>query len=231
LSVCRSAVLVLAAASFAAVLGCQAPSTRVIDPLPPPIHDFPGAEPPAPAVVPAPAPPPGEPAAPDPHAVWLPPNGISKRWTTIVIHHTATDFGSAATIDRWHRDKGWDGLGYHFVIGNGTETPDGAVEVGFRWREQVHGAHCRLSEADARRQGLRDTNHYNEHGIGIVLVGNFQHSRPTERQMASLVELVSFLMKRCGVPASRVVGHGEVDQTKCPGRNFDVSALRRRLGP
>ncbi|MFQ5589758.1 MAG: peptidoglycan-binding protein, partial [Phycisphaerae bacterium] len=55
---------------------------------------------------------------------------ISPRWTTIVIHHSATETGGASLFDRFHRKRGWDGLGYHFVIGNGTDTPDGLIEVG-----------------------------------------------------------------------------------------------------
>src|SRR5579863_9129173 len=55
-------------------------------------------------------------------AAWLPPHP-SDRWQCIVIHHSASDVGGAERFDRWHRAKGWDELGYHFVIGNGTDTP------------------------------------------------------------------------------------------------------------
>jgi 5-methylcytosine-specific restriction endonuclease McrA len=40
-------------------------------------------------------------------------------------------------FDRSHRDKGWDELGYHFVIGNGTSSGDGVVEVGTRWQTHL----------------------------------------------------------------------------------------------
>ena len=47
----------------------------------------------------------------------------------IVIHHSATDRGGAKAFDEYHRKKnGWDELGYHFVIGNGTDTPDGCAD-------------------------------------------------------------------------------------------------------
>ena len=73
---------------------------------------------------------------------WMPAHR-SDRWTCIVIHHSASEVGGAERIDRWHRDKKWDGLGYDFVIGNGTDTPVGTVEVGFRWAEQREGATAR----------------------------------------------------------------------------------------
>jgi len=150
---------------------------------------------------------------------WYPPSGISNRWTTIVVHHSATPTGSARSFDKSHRDKGWDELGYHFVIGNGTSTGDGVIEVGTRWYAQKHGAHCKTPD-----------NYFNEHGIGICLVGDFTKSRPTPRQMASLQRLVAFLCDQCRIPEARVTTHGMVThKTQCPGRNFPLMSLRRAL--
>jgi hypothetical protein len=137
----------------------------------------------------------------------------------VVLHHSATVSGSARTFDRFHRDKGWDELGYHFVIGNGTETPDGMIEVGARWHKQKHGAHCKTAD-----------NYFNEHGIGICLVGDFTRTRPTQRQLAALERLVEFLCSRCGISPERVVSHGAVThKTACPGRNFPLGYLRRAV--
>jgi len=155
------------------------------------------------------------------HREWYPSRRrISSRWTTIVIHHSATDSGGARRFDRYHRkSNGWDELGYHFVIGNGTDTPDGYVEVGSRWHKQKHGAHCKTRG-----------NYHNEHGIGICLVGHFNKTRPTPRQMASLRELVSFLSATCNIPIKRVTTHKAVyPKTQCPGRNFNIAGLRRSL--
>ncbi len=151
---------------------------------------------------------------------WSPRAGrVSQRWTTIVLHHSATVTGSARSFDRYHRDKGWDELGYHFVIGNGTDTPDGLVEVGSRWHTQKHGAHCKTAD-----------NYFNDHGIGICLVGDFTRTRPTQRQLAALERLVAFLCNRCAIPPDRVVSHGAVThKTACPGRFFPVSTLRRAV--
>lgn len=155
-----------------------------------------------------------------PAGPWYPRGGrISPRWTTIVIHHSATSKGGAVRFDKFHRAKGWDELGYHFVIGNGSDTPDGAVEVGSRWRSQKHGAHCKTP-----------SNYYNEHGIGICLVGDFTKTRPTPRQLNSLYRLVRFLGHACDIPPSRVTQHGAIKPgTQCPGRNFALAPLRRYL--
>jgi len=63
---------------------------------------------------------------------WIPPARLEEkgRWQGIVVHHSALDSGSAQSIDRLHKNKGWDGLGYHFVISNGLGAPNGKVTVG-----------------------------------------------------------------------------------------------------
>jgi hypothetical protein len=152
---------------------------------------------------------------------WYPGCGkISRRWTTIVIHHSATHRGGARSFDKNHREsRGWDELGYHFVIGNGTDTPNGYVEVGSRWHKQKHGAHCKTP-----------SNYYNDHGIGICLVGNFESAPPSRNQMASLVHLVRFLSQACGIPPERITTHRHVNgKTKCPGRYFSLAEVHRAL--
>jgi N-acetylmuramoyl-L-alanine amidase len=151
---------------------------------------------------------------------WLPRCGrISRRWTSIVVHHSATGKGGAVAFDRYHRKKGWDELGYHFVIGNGTDTPDGYIEVGSRWHKQKHGAHCKTP-----------SNYYNEHGIGICLVGNLNTTRPTPSQLGSLERLVRFLSHRCGISVRQITTHAAVTRkTQCPGRYFSLAALQRSL--
>jgi N-acetylmuramoyl-L-alanine amidase len=150
---------------------------------------------------------------------WVPRIGISSTWRCIVIHHSASDKDTPRSMDAWHRRRGWDELGYHFVIGNGVGYPDGAVFVGPRWTDQRIGAHCKTPGA-----------YYNEHGIGICLTGNFENHRPTERQMQALARLVSFLQRQCGIPTSQILLHGRITgKTRCPGRYFSISDLLRRL--
>lgn len=149
-------------------------------------------------------------------AEWVPFNS-DRSWDAIVIHHSATEVGSAEVFDKVHRSKGWDELGYHFVIGNGSETPDGFVEVGSRWKKQKHGAHCKTVD-----------NHYNDYGIGICLVGNFESQYPSPAQLQSLRRLVVYLANKYNIPADRVLGHREVEgtNTRCPGRNMPLELIR-----
>jgi len=156
---------------------------------------------------------------------WLPPGGLSDRWSCVVVHHTASDIGCLKDIDRWHRDKGWDCCGYHFVIGNGTGSGDGEIEVGPRWWDQSTGAHTRLFGAPSSHEG----NYYNEHGIGIVLVGNFDKTPPTKKQMEALAELVYFLTTQANLPNGRIYVHGDLKKTDCPGFFFPRLGLATRL--
>ncbi|MCW8128983.1 MAG: N-acetylmuramoyl-L-alanine amidase [Planctomycetota bacterium] len=143
---------------------------------------------------------------------------LARDWRYIVIHHSASPTGSAASFDRAHKARGWDGLGYDFVIGNGQGSGDGQVEVGYRWSQQLRGAHA----------GNID---YNEHGIGICLVGNFEFERPTAKQMESLRNLVRFLQSKTGIPAASIIGHDHVPgkDTQCPGRLFNMAGFRASM--
>ena len=136
-------------------------------------------------------------------------NGAYRPWRYIVIHHSAGDTGSAALFDAAHRARGWDELGYHFVIDNGNGGPDGRIEVGPRWQTQKWGAHT----------GNTPNNEYNNYGIGICLVGDFTNSMPTAAQMASLKQLVASLMAKYDIPPENVIGHRDAPgaHTACPG--------------
>ena len=91
------------------------------------------------------------------------PPKADRPWKYVVLHHSASPEGSYNSIDKEHRNRlGWDGCGYHFIIGNGTESPDGQIEVSQRWRNQKLGVHCR----DGKNPDI------NEYGIGICIVGD-----------------------------------------------------------
>ena len=61
------------------------------------------------------------------------------------MHHSASREVTPQSMDNYHRNvRGWsNGLGYHFVIGNGVNTTDGRIYTSSRWRQQISGAHCR----------------------------------------------------------------------------------------
>ncbi len=142
------------------------------------------------------------------------------RWKYIVVHHSATPVGSAKGMDAYHRDKRHmeNGLAYHFVIGNGKGMKDGEIAVGNRWTKQLQGGHL-SSES------------LNQVAIGICLVGDFNKSVPTRDQLDSLEALLEALMKRCNLKVSAIESHKQIQpkHTECPGRRFDLKAVKRRL--
>lgn len=145
------------------------------------------------------------------------PEEAPRDWKWIVIHHSASDGGGALVFDQWHRKRGFDELGYHFVVDNGEGLPDGNVEVGSRWLKQKYGAHAK--SADGK---------YNQQGIGICLVGNFEKSSPTAAQWEVLVKLVAYLSRKYDIPAENLIGHRDINKTTlCPGKNLDLEKLRK----
>ncbi len=156
-------------------------------------------------------------AAPMRSIIPLYPNDM---WKYIIIHHSATDVGNALSFDYMHSHKRlWKGLGYHFVIDNGTDdTKDGHIEVSPRWLHQEYGAHCKADEMNYK-------------GIGICLVGNFNNEKISDEQMNSLIYLVDILRKYYNIPDSHILGHGQVNgaKTECPGKNFPWNEFLAKL--
>lgn len=147
------------------------------------------------------------------------PGAAARDWRYIVLHHTASDRGDVESIHAAHlknkdkNGKAWLGIGYHFVIGNGNGMQDGEIQPTFRWRQQIQGAHAGVAE-------------YNQLGVGIVLVGNFQNAPPTDAQIAAAKRLVRALAREYEIEPSQIVGHTDVKATECPGAHFPLSEIR-----
>jgi len=140
---------------------------------------------------------------------------------TIFVHCSATrpdwmidkSFASrVAEIARWHKQKGWSAIGYHWLIDR-----DGSVARG-RPENNV-GAHV---------QG------HNMGSIGICLIGGFGSNENdpfdknyTPEQSASLVQLIEDIKGR--TPIKQVRGHNEVAAKACPG--FNVKRWRAKKPP
>ena len=116
----------------------------------------------------------------------------------IVIHCSATRAGMdvrAADIDKWHKERGFKEIGYHYVI-----DLDGSVEFGRALPKD--GAHCNTSVTS----GVN----YNKHSIGICYVGGLdENGEPadtrTDEQKTAMHELVLRLMEK--YPIVEVIGH------------------------
>jgi hypothetical protein len=143
-----------------------------------------------------------------------------ERWQGIVIHHIGAPSGDAESIHKLHQSFGWDGLGYHFVIGNGNQMEDGVVHVGYRWDRQLPGVHTAGPDADW----------YNRQTIGICLVGNGQRRPFTSKQNRAVASLVQALQRELDLPADRVWLHRDVASGALgPGQHFPEAQFRAQL--
>lgn len=121
----------------------------------------------------------------------------------IVVHMSYTrpsqDIG-VEVIDEWHKERGWDGVGYHYVI-----RRDGTIEEGRK--NEVQGAHAKG---------------HNEDSLGICLIGGRKEDEDepecnyTRQQWRELESLVSRL---ANVYNAEVLGHNDLSNKACPGFN------------
>jgi len=134
--------------------------------------------------------------------------------TLIIIHCSAVrpwQQSSAEDINNWHKDKGWNGIGYHYVV-----RRDGSIELG-RPLEKP-GAHC--------------VGH-NRYSIGICYEGGLNAAGEaadtrTPEQRATLRKLVKQLHQR--FPKAVIVGHRDLNPgKKCPC--YDAVGEYRDLQP
>jgi N-acetylmuramoyl-L-alanine amidase len=130
----------------------------------------------------------------------------------VIIHCTATKEGRDYTVDdirKWHRERGWSDIGYHYVI-----YRDGQIVVG---RDvDIAGAHCAG---------------HNTFSIGVSYVGGCdENMKPkdtrTQEQKCAMLNLLVLL--RATYPCIKIVGHNYYDKGKaCP--SFDANREYRRL--
>jgi hypothetical protein len=148
---------------------------------------------------------------------------LRRRWQFIVVHNSGTRQGNARIFDYYHRHvrRMTNGLAYHFVIGNGTSSGNGEIEVGARWRRQINGGHVH-------------SDYLNNISLGICLVGDFNRDQPTRAQLDACEELIRYLRLRCGKIDAHfaiVRPHREMNPprwpTDCPGDAFPYGWFRR----
>ena len=110
---------------------------------------------------------------------------------SIIVHCSATKAGqdfTVADIDHWHRQRGFNGIGYHYVI-----RLDGKLEKG---RDvALAGAHCKG---------------WNERSVGICYIGGLdENGRPadtrTNAQKRVLYQIIMDLQRDYNI--LQVLGH------------------------
>jgi len=132
----------------------------------------------------------------------------------IIVHCSDSLWGDAQIIDKWHKeDRGWSGIGYHFVILNGIrrynapydKSIDGAIEDGRP-----------VTEIGAHVKG------HNRDSIGICLIGK-EHFSATQL-LVTLPDLLGRLIEEHNLMRSDVFGHRDFSTKTCP--NFDVGLIQ-----
>lgn len=124
--------------------------------------------------------------------------------TRITLHHTGEhagleglpDIEVVRRIELYHRnEKRWAAIGYHYLIGK-----DGRVYEGRP--VQFQGAHVSGE---------------NDHNLGISVMGDFQRSLPSPRQLAVVEAFLNDSRARFKIGKNRVFGHRDLNASICPG--------------
>lgn len=122
----------------------------------------------------------------------------------LVVHHSASprDTTSVADITRWHRERGFSGIGYHKVI-----LGSGQIQAGRS--ESIMGAHALGA---------------NQNSLGVCLTGNFENETPSAGQITSLVTVLKDWCRQHSLGVNAIYGHYNVPggrtATACPGKNL-----------
>jgi N-acetylmuramoyl-L-alanine amidase len=129
----------------------------------------------------------------------------------IVIHHSERDKDCAEFIKVRHKKRGWEDIGYHFVIEKNGKLKKGRSE-------KFVGAHV-LG--------------YNKNSLGICLIGNFDEFFPTEKQLKTLLKFLKKILKKYKLSSKNILGHREFPGVKktCPGKNINMREIRKKINP
>jgi hypothetical protein len=131
----------------------------------------------------------------------------------IVIHCSDSSFGNAALITKWHVvERGFDTIGYHYVILNGLLSPykrneayNGHIETG---RPLDDDSDMELDERGAHAFGYNNA-------VGICLIG--LSGQFTDPQMRALSHLIKGLRRQFS--EIKILQHSDVEPKKpqCAG--------------
>lgn len=143
-----------------------------------------------------------------------------KKFPTHIVLHTAAFRGKAdaGLITQWHLDKGWDSIGYHYVVTGSMFDDKAQMEYGRP--VNYHGAHAFG---------------FNGKSIGICMTGHGDHIEWTQEQIDILSGLVSDLMDAYDIKLKNVIGHRDTPWEKlkrnktCPGNLIDMDEIRKYI--
>lgn len=121
----------------------------------------------------------------------------------IVLHHAAVTNCTVEDIHKWHLNRDWAGIGYHYYV-----RKDGKI---YRGRpENAVGAHCPTVNAKS---------------IGICAEGNFEADTMPEAQKSAIIELCRDIRSRYKI--NDIKAHREIKATACPGKNYSFAEIKQ----
>lgn len=128
-----------------------------------------------------------------------------------VVHHTASEITTLPTIFLDHSAKGYGGIGYHGLIGNGILTSNGEY----------------ISTRPGEIEGVHAPPH-NFDSLGIALVGNLNDQPPTDTQMNTLAHTWAAAKITYNLPDSALTTHKHIDpSTECPGSQLPLPNVKQ----
>ena len=124
---------------------------------------------------------------------------------SIIVHCSATKAGqdfTATDIDRWHRERGFNGIGYHYVV-----RLDGKLEKG---RDvSLAGAHCKG---------------WNKRSIGICYIGcSVRDTVEKSRMRTDIRQILGQMFKNGCFIRLLWICSGNIIFSKC----WDIGILHR----
>lgn len=147
----------------------------------------------------------------------------------IIVHCSASDWGTVLDVDRWHRERGWAGCGYHAVVLNGYVTAEDAKQLRRDWILDGQIQAGRSLDMDAELEPQEVGAHakgWNSKSLAVCLIGSGTY---TWSQRDALIRLVRSWRQRYGIPAEHVLGHCEIPGVNKACPDLDMDAVRKAV--
>ena len=146
-------------------------------------------------------------------------NPFKKEIKQIVLHTASFDGPcDAEEIRKWHLERGFDEIGYHYVITGSTH--DSSSEIEYARPLLYRGAHAYGSNGTT---------------IGICVTGHGDIEEWSKDQIENVCLLVNSLRFVYGISIKNVIGHGETKFQKlnrfktCPGKKINMDKIRKLI--
>lgn len=150
----------------------------------------------------------------------------------LIVHESASNWGSVEDIDAWHRARGFRAIGYHYVI-------DNAYPTAASWRSQepslqrdgkLRTGRSRHDPDDVDMQIGAHCPGFNTRSLGICLIG--KNGCYSEVQVETLYDFLEGKCRQYSIPPDRILGHCETESGRRQGKtcpSLDMDFTRRMI--